>query len=335
MELNRTVLDKANKHTESAENRLKFTDYKPVSQHAASELFAGLQERNKTIDPKFLYDQQGSKLFDQITSLPEYYPTRTELCILKRYQHQIAECIGQHTVLFEPGSGSSEKVRHLLAALQPRLYVPLDISADFLLSAAQKLIEETPWLEVHAICADFSDTFRLPADIPATKRVAFYPGSTIGNFHPQQAKQFLIRLRHLLGPECGLLIGVDLQKDQDILHAAYNDGAGITAAFNLNVLNHANRILGADFDERCFEHLAFYNNAQKRIEMHLVSNCVQTIQCDEGHIDLGCGEKIQTENSYKYTLEGFESLASAAGLQLKQSWIDDRSFFSVNYLEAK
>lgn len=334
MELKRSIMKKANGHTRLSSNRLKFTDYKPVNRHAASELFAGLQCPDKSIDPKFLYDQRGSQLFDQITHQPEYYPTRTEVGILKRNQRQIAACIGRHSVLFEPGSGTCAKVRHLLDALEPGLYVPLDISAAFLLSAARQLVDEIPWLDVHAICADFSDSFRLPSDIPASKRVAFYPGSTIGNFHPQQAKQFLIRLRHLLGPGCGLLIGADLQKDHEVLHAAYNDDAGITAAFNLNVLKHVNRILGADFNEQDFDHQAFYNDSKSRIEMHLISNRAQTISCNKGTIKFALGEKVQTENSYKYTPEGFETLASTAGFQLKQRWLDEAALFSVNYLEA-
>ena len=313
---------------------LNFTDYNPIAENNSEQLFHGLTQSQKVVDPKYFYDELGSELFDQITTLPEYYPTRTEIGLLNDYKADIANYIGKDCILFEPGSGSSEKVRHLLNALQPKAYIPLDISAEFLYKAAEQLARDYDWLPVHAICADFSDQFELPSSVPTGRRVAFYPGSTIGNFKPEQALEFLRRIRHLVGEDGALLIGVDLQKDENILHAAYNDSQGTTAAFNRNVLKHVNRILKTDFDLAHFEHDAFYNHELNRIEMHLVSQREHTIQSQLGEIRFSHKETIHTENSYKYTVESFSALATEAGFSAKKTWLDNNQLFSVNLFEA-
>jgi len=295
---------------------------------------AGLGGVRKSINPKFLYDQLGSELFDQITRLPEYYPSRTETHILTRYRDEIADYCGTGCVVIEPGSGSSKKVRLLLDALAPAAYVPIDISADFLLESSLQLGNEFPWLRIHAICADFAHDWSLPAALPVGKRVVFYPGSTIGNMEPAAAQSFLLRLRQWIGSQQGgVLLGVDLQKSVGRLEAAYDDAAGVTARFNLNLLCHINAALNADFDPGSFDHHAFYNTEHHRIEMHLVSKQAQSVRCNGATIQFAEGESIHTENSYKYTLQGFEALAAKAGFRLCRGWLDDEALFSVLYLE--
>lgn len=311
-----------------------FDNQHPSSDHTRSELLAGLGAVRKSVNPKFLYDQLGSELFDQITRLPEYYPSRTEMHILTRYRDEIAEHCGAECVVIEPGSGSSEKVRLLLDALAPAAYVPIDISADFLLEASLQLGNEFPWLRIHAICADFAHNWSLPAALPVGKRVVFYPGSTIGNMEPEAAQSFLLRLRQWIGnQQGGVLLGVDLHKSVDRLEAAYDDAAGVTARFNLNLLHHINATLNTDFDPDTFDHHAFYNAEHHRIEMHLVSKQAQSVRCNGTTIRFAEGESIHTENSYKYTLQGFEELAARAGFKLCRGWLDDEALFGVLYLE--
>ncbi len=296
------------------------------------ELLAGLLEPPRSINPKFFYDERGSELFADICELDEYYPTRTEINILRQESAAIAEAVGRGCELVEPGAGSCEKVRHLLADLHPSAYLPLDISRDFLLDAAQRLREDFPGLEVRPVVADFSAAFELP---PATgRRVLFYPGSTIGNFEPAGALDFLVRAAQLVGKEGGLLIGVDLHKASEVLNAAYNDSEGVTAAFNRNILHHANHLLDADFDPEQFEHVAFYNAPAQRIEMHLESRADQQVNCDGTVLTFAAGERIHTEYSHKYTPEGFAALAAQAGFTARGCWVDDDSLFSVQYFET-
>ncbi len=311
-----------------------FEDQQPDVTDSRDEILAGLKARQKRINPKYFYDERGSELFEQITETPEYYPTRTELSILDLYAEEMAEYCGTECVLIEPGSGSSEKVRLLLDALRPAAYVPLDISADFLYQSAVRLGREFPWLTVHAICADFSDQWQAPDLLPDGKRVVFYPGSTIGNMEPDIAKVFLSQLREITGEEGGVLIGVDLHKSEAVLNKAYNDDQGVTAEFNLNVLNQMNRMLEADFDANVFSHRAFYNTSQQRIEMHLVSKKQHSVCIENEYIEFEEGETIHTENSYKYTLDSFSELAHGAGFAVRQSWLDEQSLFSVHYLEV-
>ncbi len=296
-----------------------------------AELLEGLRKKQKTIAPKYFYDAQGSELFEEITRQPEYYPTRTEKTLLQQHGVDIAATLGADCVLVEPGSGSSEKVELLLPTVRPKAYVPIEISEAALHSAAVRLTEHFPWLQIHAICADYSNGISLPQKLQAERRVLFYPGSTIGNFEPLQAVQFLQRLRKLGSEDGGLLIGVDLQKDPAILHAAYNDVNGVTAAFNLNVLRHINRVADANFDGGAFAHQAVYNSETGRIEMYLQSLRQQSVSIAGEQIAFATDERILTEYSYKYTVASFQQLAAAAGFTPVQYWTDAEELFSVHY----
>jgi dimethylhistidine N-methyltransferase len=311
-----------------------FEDLQPARTASRAELLAGLRMEQKRVDPKYFYDARGSELFEQITRQQEYYPTRTEKAILSSYAEEIADYCGVDCVLVEPGSGNSEKVRLLLNAVRPAAYVPVDISAEFLREAAVKLGLEFPWLKIHAICTDFAGQWQTHTTLPAGRRVVFYPGSTIGNMEPRDAREFLSGLRQWIGGDGGILIGVDLHKSEQLLNAAYNDSSGVTAAFNLNILNALNRMLDSDFNERAFSHRAFYNSALKRIEMHLVSKEAQTVGLNGSSINFDKGETLHTENSYKYTLEDFSRLSEAAGLVLEKSWLDENKLFSIHYLSV-
>lgn len=310
-----------------------FHDLHPALADTRDEALAGLLAPRKWINPKYFYDARGSELFEDITRAPEYYPTRTERHILSSRAAAIAEACGPGTILIEPGSGSCEKVRLLLDALRPAAYVPLDISADFLFAAAEALAAEFPWLPVHAVCADFNDAGGVLAHLPAGRRLIFYPGSTIGNLEPGAARTFLAFLAGWLDATGGALIGVDLHKDKDTLERAYDDSAGVTAAFNRNVLYSLNRLLDADFAPEAFDHRAFYNEEKQRIEMHLVSRHRQEVRCAGRVVTFAAGESLHTENSYKYTVEGFARLAREAGLAVRQTWLDEDELFSVHYLE--
>jgi len=309
-----------------------FYDYHPSVGDIRAEVLEGLNKKPKQIPPKYFYDQRGSHLFEAITRLPEYYPTRTELGILKNRGRAIADFLGDNCVLVELGSGSSQKIRVLLDALQPAAYVPLDISRDHLLDSAEALARDYPCLEVHAACTDYSNDFELP-DLPEDlPRVAFFPGSSIGNFEPKDASALLMRVGQHLGDDGKLLIGVDLKKNREILHAAYNDTQQVTAAFNLNLLQRINRELGADFDLAQFSHHAFFNEQAGRVEMHLVSKIGQRVNVAGQLIDFSAGESVHTENSYKYSIKEFQTLASASGFTAKQTWTDEDKLFSVHCL---
>jgi dimethylhistidine N-methyltransferase len=235
-------------------------------------------------------------------------------------------------VVIEPGSGSSEKVRLLLEALAPSAYVPLDISSEFLQQAVLKLGEEFPWLQIHAICADFASDWSLPEELPAGKRIVFYPGSTIGNLEPSAAAAFLKRMRQWMRHGGAMLVGVDLHKSTERLNAAYNDASGVTADFNLNLLRHLGEVLDAGFDLDKFRHRAFYDESRRRIEMHLESKVSHVVRGDGVSFEFAEGETIHTENSYKYTLDSFTELAATAGFTVQRSWLDEDALFSVNYL---
>lgn len=312
-----------------------FSDLHPRAGNRLLEIISGLQREQKSIDPKYFYDTQGSELFEQITDLPEYYPTRTERQILKSNAQAMAECCGQNSVLIEPGSGSSEKIRLLLDSLKPAAYVPMDISADFLKRAAIQLAEEYPWLNVHAVCTDFARQEKEPRGLPVGKRVIFYPGSTLGNMKPVEAIEFLRNLGHWLNHDGGVLIGIDMHKSTRVLEAAYNDAQGITALFNLNILSNINNIADANFDTDLFSHHVFYNEEKFRIEMHLVSKVEQVVKLGDISISIARGESIHTENSYKYTQESFMAIAQSAGFTIRSSWSDEQQLFSVHYLELE
>ncbi|WP_372614211.1 L-histidine N(alpha)-methyltransferase [Halomonas sp.] len=298
------------------------------------DVMAGLSARPKALSPKYFYDQRGSQLFEAICRQPEYYLTRTEEGILAAAAEEIAAIVGPESLLVELGSGASRKVRLLLEAMRPSRYLGVDISRDFLLQSTRLLAADYPWLEVHAAWADFSQRLCLPAGVEGRRVVAFFPGSSIGNFEPQEAEVFLSRLRRAMPPGSGVLIGVDLVKDRGVLEAAYDDAAGVTAAFNLNLLERMQRELGAEVEVGNFRHLAFFNEAASRIEMHLVSQCAQVIGIDSRRFAFSRGETLHTENSCKYRLEGFQALAERAGYRPAAVWTDTDRLFSVHYLST-
>ena len=319
---------------QAASTELQFYDFHPKQADFFSEVVNGLQGDPKTISPKFFYDEAGSQLFEKICACAEYYPTRTEHKILKDNASDIANVIGEHAYIIEPGSGSCEKIKLLLDTLRPEAYVPMDISKDFLQASAQAISNQYPWLDVHAACIDFTQPLHLPFCPPEARKLAFFPGSSIGNFEPTQAAGFLSQMAKTVGEGGGMLIGVDLKKNPTILNNAYNDVEGVTAAFNLNLLTRVNNELNANFNLDTFKHHAFYNDEQGRIEMHLVSQTEQTVQLDDYEVMFSKGETIHTENSYKYTIDEFQALASQAGFEPRHVWVDDDNLFSVHYLDT-
>jgi len=314
------------------------TTIQSVGKHKAltflEEAVAGLSATNKSIPCKYFYDRRGSLLFDQICELPEYYPTRTELSIMKRFAGQMVEAIGERNTLIEYGSGSSSKTRILLDnAQQLATYVPVDISREHLFDTSDKLRRVYPNLEILPVCADYTHEFELPDDGYGSGPAAIYfPGSTIGNFHLEEAKKFLEVMRELCGEGGGLLIGVDLIKDISVLERAYNDISGITAAFNKNVLLRINNELNGMFDVSKFDHRAFFDPLHHRIEMHLVSSIEQEAWIGSTLFHFAAGETIWTESSYKYSLAGFADLAGSAGWAVEHVWTDPENLFSVQFL---
>jgi dimethylhistidine N-methyltransferase len=297
------------------------------------DLQLGLAAPPHQISPKYFYDAEGSRLFDRICDLPEYYPTRTERAILAAHAADIAQEIGPGCDLVEFGAGSCSKVRLLLDELRPRRYLPIDISAEHLEQSAAELEREHPGLLVLPVSGDYTAKVHLPPALSGARRVGFFPGSTIGNFTPDEALQFLRGAARLLRGG-GLLLGADLVKDPAVLHAAYNDAQGVTAAFNLNLLARANRELGAAFDLDAFWHSSFYNAAAGRIEMHLVSRKRQQVALGGECYELEEGLSLHTENSYKFTIDGLRRLAVQAGFRPGRVWTDPQRLFSVHWLEA-
>lgn len=312
----------------------RIQDESPEPDDFYREVIAGLDKYPKQIPPKYFYDKAGSRLFESICKQPEYYPTRVETGILQQYAAEIADLSGKHCSLIEPGSGSCEKVRLLLNALQPARYIPMDISCAHLHDAASRVAKDYPWLDVHAVCADITRSVDLPCIPTQAERVVFYPGSSIGNYEPPEAVEFLGSLARIAGPGGCLLIGVDLKKETGILDSAYNDANGITADFNLNLLHRINRELDGDIDTDTFQHHAFYNEAEGRVEMHLVSELSQTLRIDGHSFEFTAGETIHTESSYKYTTAEFSALAGRAGFMPEAIWTDDDALFSLHFLRA-
>jgi dimethylhistidine N-methyltransferase len=309
-------------------------DLDPGLELLRHDVLAGLRRRPRTLPCKYFYDARGSRLFEKICELDEYYLTRTELAILERSVAEMAHCLGPDCMLIEPGSGSATKTRLLLEALEdPVAWVPVDISRDVLLRSSESIDGAHPELEVLPVCADFTQAFGLPTPRrrPA-RRAVYFPGSTIGNFDPPEVVRFLARLRELCAPGGAVLVGADLRKDRKVLEAAYDDAAGVTAEFNLNLLLRVNRELGADFDLDRFRHRAVWDERRGRVEMHLVSTAAQTVRIGGESFSFAAGEAIHSESSYKYDLEGFAGLARAAGLAVARVWLDDRRWFSVQYL---
>jgi dimethylhistidine N-methyltransferase len=308
----------------------------PDPQTAAFALDAleGLTQTPKRLSPKYFYDAAGSDLFEEITRLPEYYPTRTELGILSDRGSEIAALIPKGAALVEFGAGATTKIRLLLERCSFAAYVPVDISGEFLNGQAEKLKADFPALAVHPVTADFTQAFELPEAVRAMPKVGFFPGSTLGNFEPQDASQFLRKAAGILGKGALLILGVDLEKDERLLYDAYNDAAGVTAKFNLNLLTRMNRELGTNFDASTFDHRAVYNHALHRIEMHLHSRKAQKVRLCGRTIAFADGESIHTENSYKYSIPRLRTLARDAGWSLSQSWTDANGMFSVHALRA-
>jgi len=312
--------------------RYQFFDQHPEIADFRADIIQGLSAAEPYISPKYFYDEAGSRLFEEICNSDEYYPTRTEVGIIRDNIDDIVEVLGKDCLLIEPGSGDSYKVRLLLDALRPIAYLPIDISKRYLQDEAQRLAAEFTWLNVHAICADFTGKLELPYHVESTNKVAFFPGSTIGNFAPGQAIKVLEEIKLMVGDDGGLLIGVDLQKDTDILNAAYNDKSGYTAAFNKNLLARINRELGANFNVEQFQHQAFFNGDEHRIEMHLVSTQDQKVIIDGQNFQFKKDQSILTEYSHKYSIESFQQLAEQAGFKSVKTWVDKDQLFSVHYL---
>jgi L-histidine Nalpha-methyltransferase len=298
-----------------------------------AEVLAGLQRTRKQLPPKLFYDDAGAVLFERICTLPEYYPTRTELGILHAHAHAMAKWVGPHARIIEFGSGSGDKTRVLLENLDsPSEYIPIDIAADQLRALAHDLARALPRLQVTAIHQDYTKPIVLPPS--SSRSIVFFPGSTIGNFEPAEARAFLERAARLVGNGGGLLVGVDLRKDKTTLERAYNDAAGVTAEFNLNMLSHINRICDADFDTSRFEHYAPYNEERGRIEMYLVSRAAQVVTVAGVRIPFEPNESILTEYSYKYDIRGFQELAGEAGFTPAGVWTDSARWFSVQAFDA-
>jgi dimethylhistidine N-methyltransferase len=317
-------------------NGISLHDLSPGQTASLEEVLHGLRSPQKELPCKLLYDDRGSQLFEQITALDEYYPTRAEQRIMRTVGADIGARVGPECLLIEYGSGNSQKTRILLDHLErPAGYVPIDISREQLRDSAAALASAYPGLRVLPVCGDYTADLQLPAPLPAcSRRLAYYPGSTIGNFVPDDARRFLARIAEACGRDGGLLIGVDLKKDPLMLHRAYNDALGVTAAFNLNILARLNREFGADFALDRFRHYAFYNPVFDRVEMHLISLVEQDVRLRSVTIHFERGESIWTEASYKYNPPEFAALAAAAGWRVEQVWTDDRGLFSVQYLSV-
>lgn len=321
----------------SATRAMPVHDLHPAPADLRSEVFAGLRAKQKTLPCKYLYDARGSQLFDRICELEEYYPTRTEVGILADRAGEIARAVGPEALVIELGSGSSTKTHGLLRSLErPLGYVPVDISRDHLTEAAARIASEFPELDVWPVCADFNARIDLPDHgLAERSRLLFFPGSTIGNFDADARKALLRRMRSLCGDGEGrLLIGIDLIKDVDRLENAYDDAEGVTAAFNLNLLQRINRELDSNFELDRFRHRACFEPDEGRVEMHLVSEVDQTVEIAGERFEFESGEAICTEHSYKFTIDGFARRAAEAGWQLERSWTDDEALFAILLLRA-
>ncbi|MEO5934036.1 MAG: L-histidine N(alpha)-methyltransferase [Duganella sp.] len=299
-----------------------------------AEISAGLLAPDAHTSPKYLYDGLGSKLFEAICELPEYYPTRTEAGIFAAHGEDMARDIGTGTSLIDLGAGNCAKAASLFPLLRPDQYVPVDISRDFLIESVTRLQQRFPEIDMTPLGLDFSSGFALPDSVRRRRRLFFYPGSSIGNFSPEQAKVFLRGLRANAGDDGGLLIGVDLVKDGAVLDAAYDDAIGVTAAFNLNMLRHVNHLIGADFDVRQWRHHAFFNAAESRIEMHLEARDALTVRWQGGERRFARGERIHTEDSYKYTRQSFVGMLEQAGFATNRVWTDAANWFAVVHARA-
>lgn len=319
-----------------AEGVVRFYNFLPESSSFLADVLAGLARPQKTLPPKYFYDARGCELFEEICELPEYYPTRTELAIMSEHAGAMAKFLGPDCQLIEFGSGSSRKTRILIEQLQPPLYVPIDIADEAMRAAAAGLARAFPWLNIVGVCADYTVPLTLPelVGVPIRRKVVYFPGSTIGNFTPQEAIEFLQLARRMVGPGGALLIGVDLKKDKKVLDAAYSDAAGVTAAFNLNLLQRINRELGGDFQLQRFRHKAFFDEDKGWIEMHIESVAAQFAHVGGARFRFSAGETIHTEISCKYSVEEFQAVAHRGGFEPDQTWIDAANLYSVHGMIA-
>ena len=314
-----------------------FDDQHPPAGNFLRDVEDGLAKTPKSIPPVYFYDRAGSALFDKITELPEYYVTRTELALLDATSAELARLAGHGAVVIEPGSGSSLKIRKLLDSLDdPAGYVGLDISKDHLIAACEDLAEDYPDLSIGAVCADFTSGLNIDhLPLPEGRRIIFFPGSTIGNFEPKAAKAVLAGFRKGMRPGDAVLIGADRVKAADVLEAAYDDAQGVTADFNLNLLNRINRELDGTLDVQKFRHLSLWNADKARVEMHLEAREDMTFSVNGRSWTLRAGERLHTENSHKFTPESFETLAQEAGYEIRKSWSDSAELFSMHWLEPR
>ncbi|MEC7554297.1 MAG: L-histidine N(alpha)-methyltransferase [Pseudomonadota bacterium] len=318
------------------EREVVFYDQGAATQRMLAEVLAGLRRPQKQIAPKYFYDEKGSQLFDAITELSEYYPTRIEMQLFDQHLPQVRHRFGDQSLcVVEYGSGSSKKIRRVLDTLAPSVYVPVDISRQYLLDNTHELHADFPHIAMYPVCADISREFELPAEVDSLHKLGFYPGSSIGNFLPTEAVAFLRRVRRTLGQDAHLLIGVDAKKPAQVLEAAYNDAAGVTAQFNLNVLRHLNDQLNTDFRLHNFQHEARYNQEQGCIQMFLRSTCDQQVMIGDDTIAFTKGERIHTEDSYKYSVQEFLQLAEAAGFADAGHWQDDQGWYSLFLLTGQ
>jgi len=302
-----------------------------------AEIIAGLKHTPKRIQSKFFYDERGSRLFEEITLLEEYYLTRVEIEILQKYLSEMAALIGPKAVVIEFGTGAGVKTRMLIEALdKPKSFIPIDISREQLNEASRELAARFPSLDIRPVCADYTSTIAIPLDSEtAGKKIVFFPGSTIGNFTPEEAVGFLRQVAKLAGPDGALLIGFDRNKSTKVLEDAYNDNLGITAKFNLNLIHRINREFAVNIPVENFDHFAFFNNDESRIEMHLISRVEQTLMLGGEEIHLGAGEHIITEYSYKYSSPAFQGLLGSSGFVVQARWTDSNGYFEVCYCITK
>jgi len=316
----------------------RFIDLDPTPQDFRQDVIDGLRSTPKTLSPRYLYDDWGSELFEMICNQPEYYVTNVDTAILKEYAREIAEAVGPQARIIELGAGSLEKVGHILSELDsPAVYIPVDISGDFLKTQAQRLSENFPEIPVAAICTDYGNAVELETiahEYRGDRNIVFFPGSTIANMEPEESLNLLKSIRNLVGEDGGIVIGVDLRKDPEILIPAYQDSNGVTSEFNLNLLDRINAELGANFDRENFRHEARWNPDESRMESHLVSLKEQKVNIGGETIHFAEGESIHTENSYKYTIEGFQKLLQDAGFKAEKVWTDNRDYFSIHYARA-
>ena len=309
-----------------------------VDSSMIKEVLTGLSSTQKNLPAKFLYDKKGSEIFLKICQLEEYYPTRVENYLIKKHAIEMAKYIGPNALIIEPGSGSGEKVRPLLSQLnRPKAYIPIEISREILMLMSEEFYSEFPHLKIYPVSADFTQEIDLPPIIKthAGKKIIFFPGSTIGNFHPHEAVEFMKKYSRLVTPHGGFLIGVDLKKDPETLVRAYDDEEGVTAAFNMNLLHRLNREVNAEFDLKKFHHMAIYNEDLGRVEMHLVSQEPQLVKVNQTVFRFGEGESIHTENSYKYSIDEFTELGLKAKLNLVKYWTDSEKQFCLFYFERE